>query len=119
MGGMHKDVLAIEGTYNFRDLGGLRAGDRHTRSGLLFRADSLARLAAPGQAQLQELGVTRVVDLRDDVERQAMPDALPAGIELVAHPIFPSAHAHVDRQLDIYSLTELIIPSTPIHSPRV
>ncbi|WP_017793766.1 tyrosine-protein phosphatase [Leucobacter salsicius] len=105
---MRNDVLAIEGTYNFRDLGELRAGDRHTRTGLLFRSDSLARLAASGQAQLQELGVTRVIDLRDDLERQIMPDALPAGIEFVAHPIFPSASAHVARQLDIFSLTDLI-----------
>lgn len=105
---MFSDVLPIEGTYNFRDLGGLRAGDRHTRAGLLFRSDSLARLEAAGQSQLQDLGVTRVIDLRDDMERKVMPDALPDGIELVAHPIFPSASAHVDRMLDIYSLTELI-----------
>lgn len=105
---MRNDVLSIDGTFNFRDLGGLRAGDRRTRSGQLFRSDSLARLEAPGQTQLQQLGVTRVIDLRDDTERAVMPDALPAGIEFVAHPIFPSASAHVDRQLDIFSLTELI-----------
>lgn len=105
---MSNDVLAIDGTYNFRDLGGIRTGDRHTRTGLLYRSDSLARLAAPGQAQLQQLGVTRVIDLRDDLERQVMPDALPVGIELVAHPVFPSASAHVARQLDIFSLTDLI-----------
>lgn len=108
MGDMFSDVLSIEGTYNFRDLGGLRAGDRHTRAGLLFRSDSLAKLEAAGQTQLRELGVTRVIDLRDDVERRMMPDALPPGVDLVAHPIFPSASAHVDRQLDIFSLTELI-----------
>lgn len=105
---MRNDVLAIEGTYNFRDLGGFRTGDRRTRAGMLFRSDSLARLPASGQAQLQALGVTRVIDLRDDVERQVMPDTLPTGIELVAHPIFPSASAHVARQLDIFSLTDLI-----------
>lgn len=108
MGVMFTDVLPIEGTFNFRDLGGLRAGDRRTRAGVLFRSDSLARLEAAGQTQLRDLGVTRVIDLRDDVERQVMPDALPTGIELIAHPIFPSASAHVERSLDIYSLTELI-----------
>ncbi|MHA3684441.1 tyrosine-protein phosphatase [Leucobacter sp. HY1910] len=105
---MHSDVLTIEGTYNFRDLGGLRAGDKHTDVGLLFRSDSLTRLTDTGRAQLTELGVTRVIDLRDDLERQSQPDALPQGVEFVAHPIFPSAAAHVTRKLDIYSLTELI-----------
>ena len=105
---MHSDVLMIEGTYNFRDLGGLRAGDKHTDAGVLFRSDSLTRLTDTGKAQLSALGVTRVIDLRDDLERQTQPDALPLGIELVAHPIFPSAAAHVTRKLDIYSLTELI-----------
>lgn len=105
---MFSDVLPIEGTYNFRDLGGLRAGERRTRAGLLFRSDALARLGAAGQAQLQELGITRVIDLRDDTERAMTPDSLPAGIDLVAHPIFPSASAHVERKLDIFSLTELI-----------
>lgn len=105
---MFSDVLPIEGTSNFRDLGGLRAGDRRTRAGVLFRSDSLAHLGPTGQAQLAGLGVTRVIDLRDDREREMHPDALPTGVELLAHPIFPSASAHVARQLDIYSLTALI-----------
>ncbi|MBP1324778.1 protein-tyrosine phosphatase [Leucobacter exalbidus] len=105
---MSNDALPVDGTFNFRDLGGLRAGDRRTRSGALYRADSLAKLGATGQAQLQDLGVTRVIDLRDDRERATNPDALPAGVELIAHPIFPSASAHIDRNITIFSLTELI-----------
>ena len=100
--------LPVEGTHNLRDLGGLRADGGVTRSGSLFRSDALARLGDRGRSQLAALGITRVIDLRDDRERGHAPDALPEATELIPHPIFPSVSAHVTAGLDIYALTELI-----------
>ena len=105
---MTSRLLPVEGTYNLRELGGFRADGGRTRFGTLFRSDALAALGDRGREQLAELGVARVIDLRDDAERRFAPDALPASAALVAHPIFPSAHAHVARRLDIYGLTEVI-----------
>ncbi len=101
-------LLSVEGTYNLRDLGGFRADGGRTRDGALFRSDALSRLGDRGREQLTELGVVRVIDLRDDLERGRLPDALPETSRLVAHPIFPDAAAHVTRRLDVFALTELI-----------
>lgn len=100
--------LPIEGTYNLRDLGGFRADGGMTKAGALFRSDALASLSDRGREQFAALDVVRVIDLRDDTERARFPDALPASAALVAHPIFPSAAAHVSMNLDVYSLTDLL-----------
>lgn len=101
-------LITVDGTFNFRDLGGHRAGGSRTRSGVLYRSDALAALSEQGREQLGDLGVTRVIDLRDDTERGARPDALPRTAALIPHPIFPSAAAHVSLKIDIYQLTDLI-----------
>jgi protein-tyrosine phosphatase len=56
----------VEGAFNFRDLGGLRAGtDRVVRSGVLLRSDTLQVLSARDVAYLvDEVGLEIVVDLR-------------------------------------------------------
>jgi hypothetical protein len=58
---------SLAGAFNFRDLGGLPAADgRRTRSGLLFRSDTLQALTEADVAYLVRiLGVTAVMDLRD------------------------------------------------------
>lgn len=98
----------VEGTYNFRDVGGFRTPNGITRWGTLFRSDGLASLTTAGQQALTKLGVGRVIDLRDDRERAARPDLLPEGIALLPHPIFPSALDHVRNALDVERLTEKI-----------
>lgn len=54
------------------------------------------------------LQIGNVIDLRDDLERTKAPDLLPSGAKLTEHPIFPSALSHINRNLDIQGLTELI-----------
>lgn len=58
----------VAGAVNFRDVGGLPAGGARTRSGVLFRSGSLARLEPGGVDALRALGVRRVIDLREDDE---------------------------------------------------
>lgn len=101
-------IQHVDGTYNLRDVGGYRTPAGTTKWGTLFRSDGLHRLTDTGRAEFAGLGITRVIDLRDDYERAHEPDALPLGVELLAHPIFPSAMAHVGDRLDIYSLTDRI-----------
>ena len=58
---------ALTGAFNFRDLGGLPTVDgRRTRSGRLFRSDTLQALTEEDVAHLvRALGVMLVMDLRD------------------------------------------------------
>jgi protein-tyrosine phosphatase len=61
-----RHVSALDGAYNFRDLGGLTAGPgRRVRTGVLFRSDTLQALTDGDVTRLVEkLGVELVVDLR-------------------------------------------------------
>jgi protein tyrosine/serine phosphatase len=57
--------LTLSGCVNFRDLGGYPTTDgRSIRWRTLFRADGLSRLDADDCAQLAELGLATVIDLR-------------------------------------------------------
>ncbi|MGN6426434.1 MAG: tyrosine-protein phosphatase, partial [Leifsonia sp.] len=48
--------IPVNGTYNFRDVGGYAAAGGAVRSGKLFRSDGLARLGEEGRRSLEELG---------------------------------------------------------------
>lgn len=58
----------VPGAVNFRDVGGLPAGDGRTRSGVLFRSGNLAHLEDEGVTAMAGLGIRRVIDLRADEE---------------------------------------------------
>jgi protein-tyrosine phosphatase len=90
-------VTDVPGTYNFRDLGGLPAGDGVTRHGVLMRSDALVRLGDEGRAALRELGVRAAIDLREPVERELDPADF-NGLEIAMHqrPLFNGA---IDMEL--------------------
>ncbi|WP_336633233.1 MULTISPECIES: tyrosine-protein phosphatase [unclassified Microbacterium] len=83
------DAPVIAGAMNFRDVGGLAAGDAVTRRGMLYRSGNLARVTPEGVATLRRLGIRRIVDLREDDEIAGEPSRL-AGLdaETVRAPLF-------------------------------
>lgn len=86
------DHLHISGTFNYRDVGGLRttAGTK-IRGGVLLRSAQLCQLDERGHSTLRQLGVTTVHDLRGPAEADRMGiDLLPADIRLELTP-FDSA----------------------------
>jgi protein-tyrosine phosphatase len=100
---MSLERLDIEGTFNFRDLGGASTslGDATVRSGQVFRADGLAQLTDRSRSALRDLGIGTVIDLRDIGERAKLPDAIDgldaAYIEL---PVF-NDHFFPSRPLSV------------------
>ena len=83
-------TIALTGASNFRDLGGyVGAEGRALRWRTLFRSDHLAGLTAQDQAQLLDLGLAQVLDLRMEPERLAAPNRLPASVTQQALPITP------------------------------
>lgn len=86
--------LPIDGTYNFRDVGGYPAAGGATRVGKLYRADALGRLGESGREAVRELGVKIVIDLRDDFEVEALPDDLDGlDVEVLHLPVFEGSGA--------------------------
>lgn len=61
--------LEVDGTHNFRDIGGYPASGGTTRYGQLYRSDSLAGVTAAGAADLAALRIGVVIDLRSPLER--------------------------------------------------
>jgi protein tyrosine/serine phosphatase len=61
--------VALDGAFNFRDLGGLptRSGGT-TRTGVMFRSDALHHLVPGDVDTLTDLGMRTIVDLRSAVE---------------------------------------------------
>lgn len=86
--------LSVNGTYNFRDVGGYPTLEGRVRHGRLLRSDGLYRLGDEGKRHLSELGVGVIIDLRDDFEVGVMPDDLD-GLDLrVVHlPLFEGSGA--------------------------
>ncbi|MEV6432073.1 tyrosine-protein phosphatase [Nocardia sp. NPDC051463] len=82
------DQFFLAGTFNFRDVGGLRTRDgAKVRPGVLLRSAQLSGLDAPGHAILRELGVTEVHDLRGVREIDHIGhDNLPEGVRLNITP---------------------------------
>jgi len=76
--------VAVPGTFNTRDLGGLAGGA--IRSGLAFRSGSLDGLGPAGAEALRRLGVRRVFDLRSRAEHASGPDPAVPGAEAVWVP---------------------------------
>ncbi len=66
--GARSRLVPLAGAYNFRDLGGYRAGGRQTRWGRLFRSDTLHELTEADLEVLAEMGMATVIDLRTPTE---------------------------------------------------
>ncbi|MDN5586289.1 MAG: tyrosine-protein phosphatase [Brevibacterium sp.] len=88
---MSLDRIDIEGTFNFRDIGGspTSAGESTVGTGKVYRSDGLAQLTDKAQADIRALGITTVIDLRDIGERSKLPDAVEGlDVNYVELPIF-------------------------------
>ncbi|RHA38591.1 tyrosine-protein phosphatase [Cellulomonas rhizosphaerae] len=69
---------------NLRDLGGRPTRDGAlVATGVVFRSAELADEAIAGDPELAALGLRTIVDLRTGAEREARPDRVPAGAQLV------------------------------------
>ncbi|WP_300266147.1 tyrosine-protein phosphatase [Microbacterium sp.] len=79
-------VIAVDGVFNVRDVGGIAAGSGRIRSGRLVRSGGLADATPAGVAEL-ERRVSHIVDLRDDQEVAADPSAT-RRIETTHLPLF-------------------------------
>jgi protein-tyrosine phosphatase len=102
--------LAWDGCLNVRDLGGLPTENGgSTRFGSVIRADSVGMLTPDGWQALLETGVTRIVDLRAQVEIDEDP---PRGsdVEVVHVPVLD----HFDEET--WEEIRLLSEAAPSHA---
>ncbi len=75
-----KRHVPLDGSFNFRDAGGLETRDgRRMKPGILYRSDELSRLSDGDLERLGGLGLRSICDLRAPGERRRRPDRLPPG----------------------------------------
>ena len=97
-------TLTVDGLFNLRDLGGLRAGDRTVLPGRVLRSDGLFRLTDTGREQLDALGVATALDLRDDAERAHQPSLVSDAVTVVPTPMFQGAAQSVRDGISLEAL---------------
>ena len=74
--------IPLEGLTNFRDFGGYKGIRRDLRWGLHYRSENLSSLTSSQWGLLREMGITRVIDLRNPLEKELQPTTLEEGSEL-------------------------------------
>lgn len=96
-------LLPVEGTLNFRDIGGYPTADgRRLRTGVVFRSDQLSAVTDAGFAVLASYGLRTVVDLRMPAERERQPSRLPGGVDVVlGHDSAADEAAHLEVMEEI------------------
>lgn len=89
--------LPLVGTMNARDLGGLPLADGGTtRSGVFFRSDVPLALESADLEELERLGLTTVIDLRQPEELQRDPSSLVGRDGVEWHNV--QVWSRIDRQ---------------------
>ncbi|MFB9775268.1 tyrosine-protein phosphatase [Brevibacterium otitidis] len=90
--------IPIPGTFNFRDVGGWPTAGGTVARGVLYRSDGLHNLTDESRAQLRELRLRTVIDLREEREVHRAPDALDGlDVEHIALPLFGNRYYPLDR----------------------
>ena len=96
----HSRVLTWDGCVNVRDLGGHPTDEgRTTRFGAVVRADSVRQLSDDGWAALLGYGVSRIVDLRFQMDLEADPPR-ELDVEVVHVPLLPEPDDGAWEEID-------------------
>ena len=88
--------VSLEGSVNFRDLGGYETVDgRRVKWGLVFRSDHLGRLSDRDVTFLQRMGIRQVCDFRTAAEVEKSPDRFPRD-DIAKYLHLPIQHGEYD-----------------------
>lgn len=100
--------IELEGTPNFRDIGGYETEDgRFVKWGLVYRTGVLSFLTASDFTYLQQLGVRMVCDFRTKQENEQAPEVwVPgSGAAMIALPIGADSSGSATSSLEKFAAT--------------
>ncbi|MED1564168.1 hypothetical protein AJ85_06960 [Alkalihalobacillus alcalophilus ATCC 27647 = CGMCC 1.3604] len=95
-----KRLITLEGSFNFRDLGGYKTkSGRTVKWGRVFRSGDLSKVTANDLKKLEQLGIKTICDLRSQDEVEKMPDPLLANVRALHVPVIPNDDETMVRQV--------------------
>lgn len=84
-------VVALDGTINFRDLGGYQnINGQQTQWRRIYRAAALGNLTASDRKLLSDLDIVNDIDLRSPSEQESYPDQRWKAAQLIVNPLYPT-----------------------------
>lgn len=100
---MNNRSIAFEKIFNARDLGGLRTAQGCTiSSGLLIRSANLSDATEVDKDVLREkYRLSKIIDLRTEIERNEMPDAFMETVDYLPIPIFDESVVGISHEKGI------------------
>lgn len=105
---MNDHDVIVSGSFNTRDLGGYNTNNGKLAMHKTYRSGNMGQVDEAGIETLKKLGVSRVIDLRSQKERDTEPDPFSSedGIELIAISLFddlnPNQKTKSNVLLDLY-----------------
>ncbi len=82
-------LVDLEGTRNTRDIGGYpAAGGSQSAWGMLYRSDNLSYLTDKDLEVLVSIGITSIVDLREEKRIGKYPNRIPDSVEYLIYPVY-------------------------------
>jgi protein-tyrosine phosphatase len=105
--------IQLEGSFNFRDLGGYETVDgRNVKRGMLFRSGNLSRVTEKDIEMINQLGIGKICDLRGLDEIEKFPDPILDGA-IWSHTPLVSDEKMVRQVGDLADFEHALINSKP------
>lgn len=103
--------IQLQGCYNFRDLGGFPVDTGATCYRQVYRADALDALTQEDMTGMKALGISTVIDLRNDKEKQEAPDRVAdvPDFDYLSLSLMDEDASQIENITRIPSLSELYI----------
>ncbi len=109
-------LVPLEGTFNFRDVGGYPVAAGGTlRHGRLYRSDALSELSDADLETLGEIGLGAVLDLRETYEWKASPDRVEGlnadqrYVPVFADSLFADGFDHITEPITLPKLYDMMV----------
>ena len=111
--GSHVKVIQLDGTKNFRDIGGYNNWEnKKIKYGQIYRSDQLSELSDDDINTFKALGIKTVIDLRSNKERKAKPNRLPNDVALtIVHLPITLSELQPDKMANALRNGDLDYPS--------
>ncbi|WP_208592213.1 tyrosine-protein phosphatase [Gracilibacillus suaedae] len=115
MSGLEVDNrIEIDGSINFRDLGGYQTESGHQVTyGKIYRSGDLSKLTAKGVKQLQQLNIKQICDFRSENERIEYPDPIIPSVRNVHMPVMPEQEVLLDPRKSMDYFVEQLEEGNP------